>query len=290
MLATANLPAGLRSQIAERLTSPGLGRWLAQVQQVGHCANPIRMVGSSDTLNAVTGEVLRSYTSASEPDGITYLRCKNRRRAVCQSCSHEYQGDVFHLIMAGAAGGMKDVPAEIVTHPLVFATLTAPSFGPVHAAKKPGQQGTRRCRPRSGTRRKVCPHGRPLWCMTVHDHDDSVVGQPLCPDCYDYLGHLVWQWWAPELWRRFTITLRRVLARHLGLSESACRELVRVQFAKVAEFQRRGRHPLPRPDPTRRPSHRRHGVPATCRPAGCRGLGGPGRCGGSASVVRSAPC
>ena len=76
--------------------------------------------------------------------------------------------------------------------------------------------------------------------MTVHDHDDSVVGQPLCPDCYDYLGHLVWQWWAPELWRRFTITLRRVLARHLGLSESACRELVRVQFAKVAEFQRRG--------------------------------------------------
>ena len=68
----------------------------------------------------------------------------------------------------------------------------------------------------------------------------GVVGQPLCPDCYDYLGHLVWQWWAPELWRRFTITLRRVLARHLGLSETACRELVRVQFAKVAEFQRRG--------------------------------------------------
>ena len=151
MLATANLPAGLRSQIAERLTSPGLGRWLAQVQQVGHCANPIRMVGSSETLDTVTGEVLRSYTSASEPDGITYLRCKNRRRAVCQSCSHEYQGDVFHLIMAGAAGGMKDVPAEIVTHPLVFATLTAPSFGPVHAAKKPGQRGTRRCRPRSGS-------------------------------------------------------------------------------------------------------------------------------------------
>ena len=76
--------------------------------------------------------------------------------------------------------------------------------------------------------------------MTVHDHDDSVVGQPLCPDCYDYLGHLVWQWWAPELWRRFTITLRRALARHLGLSETACRQLVRVQFAKVAEFQRRG--------------------------------------------------
>ncbi len=50
MLATASLPAGLRSQSTERLTSPGLGRWLAQVQQVGHCASPIRMVGSSETI------------------------------------------------------------------------------------------------------------------------------------------------------------------------------------------------------------------------------------------------
>ena len=50
----------------------------------------------------------------------------------------------------------------------------------------------------------------------------------------------MWQWWAPELWRRFTIALRRQLARHLGLSETATRQLVRVQFAKVAEYQRRG--------------------------------------------------
>ena len=76
--------------------------------------------------------------------------------------------------------------------------------------------------------------------MAVHDHDDALVGQPLCRECYDYLGHLVWQWYAPELWRRFTIALGRALARHLGVSETACRRLVRVQFAKVAEFQRRG--------------------------------------------------
>jgi hypothetical protein len=43
-----------------------------------------------------------------------------------------------------------------------------------------------------------------------------------------------------ELWRRFTIALRRKVAHHLGLSETAARGLVRVQFAKVAEFQRRG--------------------------------------------------
>jgi Replication initiator protein, pSAM2 len=198
------------------------------------------VVGVSSTINPTTGEVLSSYTSAGEPDGVTYLRCGNRRRAVCPSCSHQYQGDVFHLIMAGAAGGMKDVPAEVVTHPLVFATLTAPSFGVVHGARKPGQRGGRRCRPRTGHARQVCPHGRPRWCMAVHEHTDPIVGQPLCVDCYDYHSHLVWQWWAPELWRRFTIVLRRQLARHLGVTETGCRALARVQFAKVAEYQRRG--------------------------------------------------
>ena len=239
MLATSTLPAPAQDQIRDRLRRPDLGRWLGQVEQVGHCG--IRS-GWSAARTRSTRRPAKSclLPSGSEPDGFTYLRCGNRRRAVCPSCSHQYQGDVFHLIMAGAAGGMKDVPAEVVTHPLVFATLTAPSFGPVHGAAKPGRRGGRRCRPRTGDARQLCPHGRPSWCMAVHEHTDTVVGQPLCVDCYDYHTHLVWQWYAPELWRRFTIALRRQLARHLGVTETACRRLVRVQFAKVAEFQRRG--------------------------------------------------
>ena len=135
--------------------------------------------------------------------------------------------------------GSNSIGDSVAAHPLVFASFTAPSFGLVHAAKKPGRPGTRRCLPRTGERRQLCPHGRPSWCMTIHDHTDPACGQPLCPDCYDYPAHLVWQWWAPELWRRFTIALRRRLAAHLDLSEAAARERVRVQFAKVAEFQRR---------------------------------------------------
>ena len=27
--------------------------------------------------------------------------------------------------------------------------------------------------------------------------------------CYDYLGHVLFTWHLPELWRRFTIALRR---------------------------------------------------------------------------------
>ena len=232
--------AALRAEIGSRLSRPDLGRWLSQVRGVRQCSRPVRLVGGSDTIDPTTGEVLASYTSASEPDGITYIRCGNRRASVCPSCSREYKGDVWHLIMAGAAGGIKDVPDTVAAHPLVFGSFTAPSFGLVHAAKKPGRPGTRRCLPRTGNRRQLCPHGRPRWCMAIHDHTDPECGQPLCADCYDYTGHLVWQWWAPELWRRFTIALRRQLAHHLGLSETAARELVPVQFAKVAEFQRRG--------------------------------------------------
>lgn len=62
----------------------------------------------------------------------------------------------------------------------------------------------------------------------------------MCDECYDYEGHVVWQFFAPELWRRFTIQLRRSLAHELGVTQQAAAGIVRVQFAKVAEFQRRG--------------------------------------------------
>ena len=50
----------------------------------------------------------------------------------------------------------------------------------------------------------------------MHRDDDPDLGTPLCPDCYDYQGQVAFNWYAPELWRRFTITLRRRLAEQLG--------------------------------------------------------------------------
>ena len=66
------------------------------------------------------------------------------------------------------------------------------------------------------------------------------LGEPLCPDCYDYTGSVLFNACAPELWRRFTITLRRTLARQAGLTNKALAAQLRVSFAKVAEYQRRG--------------------------------------------------
>ena len=65
-------------------------------------------------------------------------------------------------------------------------------------------------------------------------------GRRSARQCYDTASAVVWQWWAPELWRRFTIALRRALARTLGVAESRLGEVASVQYAKVAEYQRRG--------------------------------------------------
>ena len=223
-------------QALDRTRRPDYRRWAEQVDTTGGCSRPVRLVGHTTKVQATTGEVTSEYHSATEPDGVTYVRCGNRRASVCPSCSAEYKGDLWHLLVAGTTGG-KGVPDAIRSHPLVFVTLTAPSFGAVHRAAKPGRP-SQMCRPRQA--KQSCEHGRPQWCSRRHDADAAVVGQPLCPECYDYRGQVIWQWWAPELWRRFTIRLRRLLAIHLGVSEKRSRDLVRVQFAKVAEFQRRG--------------------------------------------------
>ena len=196
------------------------------------CVRPIRLRGARHLVNTQTGEMTKVYSSADELDGTTYVKCGNRRAAVCPTCSHEYKGDAWHLFMCGLAGG-KGVPESVATHPCTFATLTAPSFGAVHGVRDKGPCRARRDKP-------VCEHGRPLWCNKRHRDDDPRLGEPLCVDCYDYTAHVVWQWNAPELWRRFCIALQRELARHCRLPVKAFRERCVIAYSKVVEFQLRG--------------------------------------------------
>jgi len=62
----------------------------------------------------------------------------------------------------------------------------------------------------------------------------------VCPDCYDYTGAVLFNAYAPELRRRLTITLRRTVARQAELTSQALAMQLRVSYAKVAEYQRRG--------------------------------------------------
>lgn len=220
-----------------RMLSDGFEDWSKQAASTGFCSRPVRLFGQARTFDRRSGQHLHTFDSRDLPDSVLYARCGNRRASRCPSCSHEYQGDMWHLLSAGVSGGDKGVPESVSAHPLVFLTLTAPSFGAVHSSTRPGAQ-PRQCTVNAAP--GLCEHGRPRRCTEHHDADDALIGQPLCPDCYDYEGQTVWQWHCPELWRRFTIRLRRLVATHLGMSEKASRDLLRVQFAKVGEYQKRG--------------------------------------------------
>jgi hypothetical protein len=222
------LPAGVDRtdvvvQMVRRAASPSFRSWWQKAEGAGFCANPIHLLGTD-----IFGRQHQVFT-----------RCNNRRAVACPSCSDLYARDTWQLIHAGLNGGHHDIPDTVAEHPQVFVTLTAPSFGLVHSAgddthgkharrcHDPGRRGFSRCR-----------HGKPLWCSIVHGDDDAQVGQPLCDECYDYTGHVLFAWHAPELWRRFTIALRRLLDSHQRATGQTAKS-VRINYVKVTELQRR---------------------------------------------------
>src|SRR5262245_46361391 len=106
-------------------------RWEAQLANTGNCASPIRLVGRIDATDRVTGSTAPIYDTATEPGSVLLVACGNRREDVCPACSQVYKNDARQIIRSGLTGG-KGIPDSVATHPCVFATLTAPSFGPVH--------------------------------------------------------------------------------------------------------------------------------------------------------------
>ncbi|MEW2086915.1 replication initiator protein RepSA [Streptomyces sp. NPDC005283] len=199
--------------------SAGFDRWRDQVRRTGGCANPIHLTGWTLTKDKTTGETLHRYSTEDEPDGRLRLACGNRRASRCPACAWMYAADTYHLIRAGLAGDQdKNIPATVRDHPRVFATLTAPSFGPVHN------------RPDSG-------HCR---CGTSHAPDDDSLGTPLDPATYDYAAAVLFNNHAGNLWQRFTNRLRREIAARARLTQRELKEVARVSYGKVAEFQKRG--------------------------------------------------
>lgn len=222
------------SGLAQRIADGSWKDFADAAAAARHCSHPVRLIGTVDHIDTATGEVQRVYDSNSTALGVLFKPCGNRREHICPACSRLYARDTFEVIRTGVLGG-KDVPVDVARNPLLFVTLTAPSFGHVHTSSP-----ERLCRPRRRDDRTRCPHGRPLWCHRRHDVNDDHRGTPLCEDCYDYASHVVWQWWAPELWRRFTMNVRRQLASCLGCTDQDLNDHASLQFAKVAEYQARG--------------------------------------------------
>jgi hypothetical protein len=234
-VSVGELLPGVLQEVIDR-AGPGYERWVEQVAATGYCAHPVRLRGRVEHADPQTGEVRTVYATDREPDATLLKACGNRRVSVCPSCSATYQADQFHLLAAGLKGG-KGAPETVAQHPRLFVTFTAPSFGQVHSRKAQGLL-VYPCHPyRQGQR---CPHGRRAGCWQRHDADDPRLGEPLCARCYQAGAQVLWNALAGRLWSRTTIYVYRALAQLAGLTEGELRALVRVSFAKVAEYQRRG--------------------------------------------------
>ena len=228
------LPGVLQEVIAR--AGPGYDRWAEQVAATGYCAHPVRLRGRVEHADPQSGEVRTVYSTDREPDATLLKACGNRRVSVCSSCSATYQADSFQLLVAGLRGG-KGVPETVTRHPRLFVTFTAPSFGRVHTRKAQGLL-VFPCHPyRQGVR---CPHGKRAGCWQRHDQDDPRLGEPLCARCYQAGAQVLWNALAGRLWSRTTIYIYRTLAQLAGVTEGELQRLVRISFAKVAEYQKRG--------------------------------------------------
>jgi hypothetical protein len=226
---------GVLAEVVDR-AGHGYDRWMEQVAATGYCAHPVRLRGTVEHADPQTGEVLTVYSTDREPDATLLKACGSRRASVCTSCSATYQADSFQLLAAGLRGG-KGVPETVTGHPRLFVTFTAPSFGQVHTRKVQGLL-VYPCHPyRQGAK---CLHGRRVGCLQRHDANDPRLGEPLCRRCYQAGAQVLWNALAGRLWSRTTIYLYRALAQLVGIREAELRALVRISFAKVAEYQKRG--------------------------------------------------
>ncbi|WP_418957566.1 replication initiator protein RepSA [Streptomyces tritici] len=215
----AGLDSATLSDMLRVAGSTGFDRWREQIHRTGGCSAPIHLQGWTLTQDKTSGETLHRYSTDAEPGGRLRVACGNRRASRCPACAWTYAGDTYHLIRAGLAGDdRRDIPATVRDHPRVFLTLTAPSFGPVH--NRPGD--------------------RPCRCGTRHTEDSAELGTPLDPDTYDYAVAVLFNNHAGQLWQRFTTRLRREIAAQAGLTQRALKEVARLSYGKVAEFQKRG--------------------------------------------------
>jgi hypothetical protein len=230
-------PTALVRQLTARASDPTTyAAWAGQVHAAGYCQHPVRLAGVVEQVDQASGELRHVFTSEDKPDGVILVACGNRRATRCEPCSAVYRADAYQLVKAGLAGG-KTIPATVTAHPAVFATFTAPSFGPVHTRPTRGNL-VLPCQPyRAG---RPCPHGRRPGCWQRHTPDDPELGTPICTDCYDYQRAALFNALAGDLWRRTTIALRRELARRMGIPTRNLRRHLRVSYVKVAEYQARG--------------------------------------------------
>ncbi len=148
--------------------------------------------------------------------------CGTRREKLCPSCAAVYRRDAFSVVRSG----MVDEHGELA--PLTFLTLTAPGseeFGAVHSRRmKYSKQG----------QRHATHYG--CECGKWHSEGDAILGQPLDPLTYEYEKAAKWNALSARL---FSVTLQKLARLVFGTDEKG-KPLGRLEYIRVAEYQRRG--------------------------------------------------
>jgi len=198
-------------------------RLVRELQGSSNCSHPIRLRG--EMINTATGEVSERNLK---------VACKDRREVVCPACSYLYRADTWILVSTGLVGG-KGTPVVVGTHPRLFITLTAPSFGAVHTIRDGGC-----CVARSRSTKSRCVHNRPTSCSRRHNENDVELGRPLCEKCFNYRGAVLWNAHASRLWNNTIQLIRRLLAAEGGVGQPNLGTVAQLHYLKVAEVQRRG--------------------------------------------------
>ena len=74
-----DVPPGYPDAVTARVLRPDFGRWQAHAARARGCTRPVRLRGTSTTVNARTGEVVESFDTDELPDATLYKPCGTRR-------------------------------------------------------------------------------------------------------------------------------------------------------------------------------------------------------------------
>ena len=206
--------------------------------------HPVRLRGEITDIDPATGEIIRRPATGTMPDNVIYTPCGTRRASVCPACAETYRRDAYQIVKAGLDGG-KGIPESVAAHPAIFATFTAPSFGPVHTrATGPGGK-VLRCRPRR--KKTICPHGRHLSCPPAAQGHRCLPRQTAVPGLLRLRRR-----------RRLERPRSRTMAPHHDRPAPPPGPAGQATAPDQAVLRQSGRvpgprrHPLPRPVPARR--------------------------------------
>ena len=229
---------GTSGRPALTLSWAELADYAREAARSGGCTRPVRVKGRVDAIDLATGERRAMYDTATEPGGVRLMPCGNRRESVCPPCSQVYKQDARQLVRAGLTGG-KGVPETVAGHPCVFATFTAPSFGPVHSRRMRGKT-LLPCRPRRDHKERRCPHGRDISCPRRHSEDDPGSAGRSAPNAMTMRLPSSSTLMRASCGAGSPPTSPAIWPAGLASPSRQLRALVRVRYVKVAEYQERG--------------------------------------------------